>query len=145
MFYVGLHQPSDAGKFERAFISVNRLRVRKHRHLMRARSWIMDSGAFTELATYGRYRHSVAHYAQEIARWVGCGDLVAAVAQDYMCEPWIVAKTGLSVVQAQRGCEADRGDLERYQGEAARSAPARVWVKGYCISECARSGRIAQR
>jgi hypothetical protein len=33
---------------------------------------------------------------------VGCGDLVAAVAQDYMCEPWIVAKTGLSVGEHQR-------------------------------------------
>lgn len=69
---------------------------------MNAREWIMDSGAFTEISTHGRYRHSVAEYAAEIRRWAGDGRLLAAVAQDWMCEPWIVAKTGLSVAEHQR-------------------------------------------
>lgn len=99
MFYIGLHQPSDAHRFERAFISVNRMRGRKK--AVGSREWIMDSGAFTELATHGRYRHSVAEYAAEINRWAGRG-LIAAVAQDWMCEPWIVAKTGLSIAEHQR-------------------------------------------
>jgi hypothetical protein len=64
--------------------------------------WIMDSGAFTEISKHGRYRHSVAEYAAEMRHWRGCGNLLAAVAQDYMCEPFIVAKTGLSVAEHQR-------------------------------------------
>jgi hypothetical protein len=99
-FFVGLHQPSDVHRFESAFVSVNRLRSR--RSPMNAREWIMDSGAFTEISTHGRYRHSVAEYAAEIRRWAGDGRLLAAVAQDWMCEPWIVAKTGLSVAEHQR-------------------------------------------
>lgn len=100
MFYVGLHQPSDAQHFERAFVSVNRLRRRKK--AVGAKAWIMDSGAFTEIATHGCYRTSVEEYAAEINRWADDPALIAVVAQDYMCEPFIIAKTGLSVEEHQR-------------------------------------------
>lgn len=100
MFFVGLHQPSDAKRFERAFVSVNRLRGRKK--AVGATEWIMDSGAFTEISTHGRYRHSVEEYAAEINRWASDPGLLAAVSQDYMCEPFIVEKTGLSVEEHQR-------------------------------------------
>jgi hypothetical protein len=99
-FFVGLHQPSDAQHFDRAFISVNRLRMRKG--AFKVNDWIMDSGAFTEIATYGEYRHDVSNYAAEIRRWRNNGNLRAAVAQDWMCEPWIIRKTGLSVEEHQR-------------------------------------------
>lgn len=99
-FFTGLHQPSDARHFDAAFISVNRLRKRKSP--FQVGDWIMDSGAFTEISTHGRYRHAVSEYAAEIRRWAGNGNLLAAVAQDYMCEPHIVAKTGLSVPEHQR-------------------------------------------
>lgn len=100
IFYVGLHQPSDAKHFKRAFISVNRLRTRKMP--LGVSRWIMDSGAFTELSLYGRYRNDVACYADHINRWADDTTLVAAVSQDYMCEPWIVQKTGLSIADHQR-------------------------------------------
>lgn len=99
-FFTGLHQPSDAQHFDAAFVSVNRLRARRSHFAVN--DWIMDSGAFTEISSHGRYRHAVSEYAAEIRRWVGCGNLLAAVAQDYMCEPFIVAKTGLSVAEHQR-------------------------------------------
>jgi hypothetical protein len=76
--------------------------VRGRKKPIGAGAWIMDSGAFTEIATHGRYRHSVEEYASEINRWSHDPTLVAAVAQDWMCEPWIVAKTGLSVEEHQR-------------------------------------------
>lgn len=99
-FFIGLHQPADAKNFECAFISVNRLRDRKGPFAVG--DWIMDSGAFTEISTHGRYLTTPAEYAAEIRRWAKNGNLLAAVAQDYMCEPWIVAKTGLSVAEHQR-------------------------------------------
>lgn len=98
-FFTGLHQPSDARHFAASFISVNRLRTRR-RHFPIG-DWIMDSGAFTEISTHGYYRDAVDVYAREIRRWIGCGNLLAAVAQDWMCEPHIVAKTGLSVEKHQ--------------------------------------------
>lgn len=100
---MGLHQPSDAKHFDAAFISVNRLSGKKGRRApFEVGSWIMDSGAFTEVSTHGGYRSGVSEYAGHIRRWKDNGNLLAAVAQDYMCEPWIVAKTGLSVAEHQR-------------------------------------------
>src|SRR5205085_8593745 len=81
-FYIGLHQPSDARRFDRAFISVNRLRTR--RKPVGAAEWIMDSGAFTEIAAHGKYRQRTEDYAVEVNRWARTegAALVAAVSQD---------------------------------------------------------------
>lgn len=101
IFYVGLHQPSDAKFFDRAFLSVNRMRDRKAP--IGCKDWIMDSGAFTEIATHGEYRQGVEGYAAEIRRWAYEGSgMTCAVAQDYMCEPFILEKTGLTVAEHQR-------------------------------------------
>lgn len=99
-FFTGLHQPSDAQHFDAAFVSVVRLRNRKGPFAVV--DWIMDSGAFSEISMHGHYRHSVSEYAEQIKRWKGNGNLLAAVSQDWMCEPFIVAKTGLSVEAHQR-------------------------------------------
>lgn len=132
-FYVGLHQPSDAKHFERAFISVNRLRRRTKP--IGARAWIMDSGAFTEISQHGEYRHSVAEYAEQILRWADDPTLVAAVAQDYMCEPFIIQKTGLSVEEHQRLT------IERYD-ELTAIVAGRVYImpvlQGYAVQDYVR-------
>jgi hypothetical protein len=98
--FVGLHQPSDAKHFNAAFVSVNRLRNRKSD--FKVGDWIMDSGAFTEIATHGKYRESVDGYVEQIERWSKCGNMLAAVSQDYMCEAWILEKTGLTIADHQR-------------------------------------------
>jgi len=98
-FFVGLHQPNHAKHFERSMISVNRLR---HRRLgFKVNEWIMDSGAFSELSQHGRYRHPTSTYAYQVRRWAKNGRLLAAVTQDYMCEPFILKITGLTVKKHQ--------------------------------------------
>lgn len=99
-FFVGLHQPSDAQHFDSCFVSVNRLRDRKGP--FQVRDWIMDSGAFSEISRHGRYRQAVKEYADQIKRWKDNGNLLAAVTQDYMCEAFILKKTGLTVAEHQR-------------------------------------------
>jgi hypothetical protein len=99
-FFTGLHQPSDAQHFSAAFVSVNRLRRRKGPFAVG--DWIMDSGAFSEVSAHGHYRTTVEEYAAEIRRWSRNGNLLAAVSQDWMCEPWIVERTGLTVADHQR-------------------------------------------
>lgn len=128
-FYVGLHQPSDAHRFDLSFISVNRLR--KRRSPFAVNGWVMDSGAFTEISTHGRYRHTVDEYAAEIRRWVGVGELHAVVAQDYMCEPFILAKTGLTVADHQRLT------IERYDALIAHDLGVYVMpvLQGYAPAE----------
>lgn len=99
-FFVGLHQPSDAQHFDAAFVSVNRLRGRKSDFAVA--DWIMDSGAFSTILIHGGYPAPVAEYAEQINRWKSCGNLLAAVAQDYMCEPKMLERTGLTIADHQR-------------------------------------------
>lgn len=99
-FFVGLHHEMDARHFGAVMISVNRLRRR--RSPFPVGDWMLDSGAFTEIATHGRYRVPPEVYAGEIRQWSTVGHLLAAVAQDYMCEAFILAKTGLTVAEHQR-------------------------------------------
>ncbi|MFM2006610.1 MAG: Sinorhizobium phage phiLM21, partial [Pseudomonadota bacterium] len=101
-FFVGLHQPSDAHRFERACVSINRLRQRK-KPLGNVRV-LVDSGAFTELNLHGRYRHGVDDYAAQLYRLhtEGVVNIEAAVAQDYMCEAFMLQKTGLTIADHQR-------------------------------------------
>lgn len=99
-FYIGLDDLYYAFRFPLAFISVNRLRERRSQ--FRVNNWIMDSGAFTEISTHGRYRHEPEEYATEVNRWADCGGLEMAVSQDMMCEPFILGLTGLTVADHQR-------------------------------------------
>lgn len=99
-FYVGLDDVYNARHFDRAFISVNRLKTRKSDFVVN--DWIMDSGAFTEITNHGHYRDPVTVYASHIRRWANVGNLQCAVAQDFMCEPFVLAKTGLDVPTHQR-------------------------------------------
>lgn len=99
-FFVGLHQPSDCKHFDACFVSINRLRKRKSGFAVG--DWIMDSGAFTTIYTHGGYPEPVEVYAEQIKRWKTNGNLLAAVAQDYMCEPHMLEKTGLTIPDHQR-------------------------------------------
>lgn len=99
-FFTGLHQPSDAKHFDAAFISKNRLAKRKSAFAVG--DWIMDSGAFTTILTHGGYPEGVEVYASEIKRWSKNGNLLAAVAQDYMCEAHMLKITGMTIEQHQQ-------------------------------------------
>jgi hypothetical protein len=61
----------------------------------------MDSGAFTEINKHGEFRTSPEEYAESVRRWSTCGDMLAAVSQDYMCEPAALKSTGLTVSEHQ--------------------------------------------
>src|SRR5262249_13668587 len=96
----GCPSPAKAKHFARCMISINSLRKRQSD--FEVNEWILDSGAFSELSRFGHYRHSVEAYAREVSRWSRCGVLLAAVSQDYMCEPFILERTGLTVAEHQR-------------------------------------------
>jgi len=100
IFYVGLHQPSDAQHLDRCMVSVNRLRGRVSD--FDVAEWIMDSGAFTEVTKHGGYQRPPEEYAAQVDRWSRCGQLLAAATQDWMCEPFALESTGLSLDDHQR-------------------------------------------
>lgn len=99
-FFVGLHRPGHAKNFDRACISIGVLRDRKGP--FEVGDWILDSQAFMTILKYGGYPHPPQEYADQILRWKGNGNLLAAVTQDYMCEPAMLQITGLTIPDHQR-------------------------------------------
>lgn len=103
MFFTGMHHPAKAGGLPSACVSVRTLRGRRSGFTPPPRGWILDSGAFTELNLHGGYQRPAWEYAFEadLCRRL-TPNLLAVVAQDYMCESFVLAKTGLTVADHQR-------------------------------------------
>jgi hypothetical protein len=82
---------------------VSRRRLARYRHLPHAvTDWALDSGGFSELALFGRWTFTPEQYANEVRRYrQEIGRLQFAAAMDWMCEPAIIEKTGLSVEEHQ--------------------------------------------
>lgn len=97
-FYLGTHMPSQPWFDEAVPLFVSRVRLAQRKRLPRARApWALDSAGFTALHT-GGYPLTVAEYAAEVLRYRDeIGHLAWAACMDYMCEPSVLAKTGLTV------------------------------------------------
>lgn len=99
-YLLGVHEPAwlprpPAG----AGLFVSRRRLMRRVSLpVAAGPWALDSGAFTELDLYRGWTVSAYDYATEVRRYSECvGRMKWASIQDWMCEPWILGKTGLTV------------------------------------------------
>jgi len=105
LFYLGTHQPGWLST-ARVPLFISDRRLRGYWRLPRAAArWAVDSGGFTELSTHGTWAYgpTPAQYVCRIRRYTtDIGRLAWAAPQDWMCEPWIVAKTGLTVADHQR-------------------------------------------
>lgn len=102
-FYLGAHHPNwlaTAGV--PLFVSHRRLLGRKT-FPRAAAAWALDSGGFTELSMNGTWETTEQQYVDAVYRYrdaIGEPDIVSP--QDWMCEPWIVEKTGRSVEEHQK-------------------------------------------
>lgn len=75
--------------------------VKKRRVIQASAPWALDSGGFTELSTHGRWLTTEAEYVEQVRRLAAFPFFQWAAPQDWMCEPWILAKTGLTVREHQ--------------------------------------------
>lgn len=102
-FFLGAHQPDWLAR-STVPLFVSRVRLEGRRTLPRAScDWALDSGGFSELSAHGRWRVSPEEYVAEVRRYRDeIGRMQWAAIQDWMCEPWIIEKTGLSVDEHQR-------------------------------------------
>lgn len=103
-FYLGTHMPhwlTTAGV--PLFVSHRRLAGRRTLPRVGRAGWALDSGGFTELSMYGEWRTTPEEYVAAVRRYDReVGELDWAAPQDWMCEPFILAKTGLTVAEHQR-------------------------------------------
>lgn len=65
--------------------------------------WVLDSGGFTELSMYGKWITPPGTYAAQTRWWYdNVSGMQWAAIQDWMCEPFILDKTRLTVVEHQQ-------------------------------------------
>lgn len=106
-FYLGAHHEKwiETAPVEVSLFVSHRV-LSKRKTLPRApegRHIAIDSGAFTELSMYAEFKTSPEEYVEALARYDDeiC-DLAWAAPQDWMCEPFMLARTGLTVEEHQR-------------------------------------------
>lgn len=96
-FYLGTHK---VGWLARTsvplFISHRQARERRT-PLVAMADWALDSGGYTELSTYGRWKTSAAEYVDAVGRYATWGRLQWVAPQDWMTEPWVLETTGKTV------------------------------------------------
>lgn len=102
-FYLGSHHATSRwwALGVPLFVSVRVLR--KRRTIAATAPWALDSGAFSEISAHGRFQTSESEYVESVQRLAGLSDLLTWVApRDWMCEPFILNRTGLTVREHQR-------------------------------------------
>lgn len=138
-FWLGTHHPhwlATAGV--PLFVSYRRLAGR--RTLPRAVApWALDSGGFTELSMYGAWTVPPREYAAAVRRYRDeIGRLGWAAPQDWMCEPWITARTGLSVAEHQVRTVGNFLDLKAIDG----SLPIIPVLQGWTLADYERCASL---
>lgn len=107
LFVLGIHMPAwledPALADVPTMVSYPRFGLRCKTRLPRAVGpLIIDSAGYSQLHIHGEWRINPMRYAYDVRvlqREVG--NLTWASPQDWMCEPWVLQKTGLSVAEHQ--------------------------------------------
>ena len=98
-FYLGVHRPSWMPLTDvPLFVSAVTLRRRRRTPKVKGR-WALDSGGFSQLQVHGAWTGSDNVYAAEVNAWEGQAGMPCdfAACRDMMCEPFMLAKTGLTI------------------------------------------------
>lgn len=103
-FFLGTHHPIWLTRLDvPLFVSRRRLTDRRSEWPRARVPWAMDSGGFSELTIHGRWSIDAKIYAADVERYATeLGNLEWAAPQDWMCEPHMLARTGLSIQEHQR-------------------------------------------
>lgn len=101
-FYLGTHRPNWLGKTDVPLFVSRRVLAGRKSFPEALGGWALDSGGFTELNLYGAWRTSEADYIRDVRLFEREVDGLEWVApMDWMCEPFVLSKTGLSVGEHQ--------------------------------------------
>ncbi len=124
-FYLGVHEPSWLWHPDVTVplcVSYQRLRRRRTPFPRATTRWMLDSGGFSELDRHHTFTTTLDEYVAAARRYQAeLGGMDWAAPQDWMCEPWMIEKTGLTVAEHQRRT------VDNYR-ELTAVAPDVPWV-----------------
>ena len=137
-FYLGTHNPSwlrSAGV--PLFVSHRRLARLRGALPVAAEKWALDSGGFSELSMFGGWVTEPGDYVTAVNRYDReIGRLEWAAPMDWMCEPDMVARTGLSVIEHQRRTVANYLELSaRWRDVSDEYSPFMPVLQGYEVAD----------
>jgi hypothetical protein len=130
-FFLGTHHPHWLGQLD-VPLFVSRRALQRVKKLPRARaSWALDSGGFSELTIAGEWLLSSKDYVALVRRYHDeIGRLEFAAPQDWMCEPDMLARTGLTVAEHQRRTTANYLELRALAPELPFIPVLQGWTPG---------------
>jgi hypothetical protein len=127
-FYLGTHHPAWLwnGTLTDVPLFVSRRALGLKRPKPATTPWALDSGGFSELSLYGEWRTTVPEYVDYVRR---CSEMVGmlewAAPMDWMVEPFMLSRTGLTLHEHQAG------------PSRTSSSSASKWTRS---SPCSRAG-----
>lgn len=134
-FYLGTHEPSWLRRSPvPLFLSHLRLARQKRPYRPAVCRWALDSGGFSELAKHGRWTIAPADYVAAVRRYVdqiGMPDFAAP--QDWMCEPDMLARTGLTVEDHQERTVANYLELRALAPDLPFIPVVQGWTIGHYL------------
>jgi hypothetical protein len=104
-FYLGTHEPSwlEHKKDKIPFFISRRRLIRRKKLPIANYNWALDSGGFTELNQIGNWSITAKEYKNEVIKYINeIGKMDFASSQDWMCEPFVLKKTKLTVKEHQK-------------------------------------------
>ncbi|AQZ67577.1 Phage protein [[Actinomadura] parvosata subsp. kistnae] len=122
------------------FVSHRQLARRPRRRPLTAGCrWALDSGGFTELSLHGTWTIPPDAYAEAVAGYAATiGGLDFAAPQDWMCEPVMLARTGLSITEHQHRTVANYLHLR----EIAPDLPFIPVLQGWSLADYLRCVKL---
>lgn len=123
-FYLGAHHPHWLARAG-VPLFVSHRRLRGYKTLPRAiEHWALDSGGFSELTIEGKWVTTPREYVTAVRRYDNeIGHLAWAAPQDWMCEPVMLAKTGLTVADHQSRTVRNFLELQQLWGDDSPFMP----------------------
>lgn len=103
-FYLGTHVLNHIEKTEKPlFVSFRQLRKRKKKPFNQKGKVCVDSGGFSELTMFNKWVTTPDEYIEELNRLKALGlEIEWASPQDWMVEPIMLEKTGLTITEHQK-------------------------------------------
>lgn len=102
-FYLGTHKPIWLERLGVPLFVSHRSLVGRATLPRAIHRWALDSGGFSELSLFGQWRTTPADYVRAVRLYRDeIGNLDWAAPQDWMVEPFMLRRTGLTMVEHQR-------------------------------------------
>ena len=95
------------------------------------KEWILDSGAFNEIKIHGNFTFSIEDYLVSVEKLQPS----IFVIMDYMCEPFMLEKTGLSVRQHQKLTSLNHQQIKDLRQRMGLNVPIMGVIQGWTLED----------